>query len=45
MQLGLGYPSEAEEDEILLRYQRDDPLVELAVSEATHEWQFCVLAK
>ncbi len=29
MQLGLGYPSEAEEDEILLRYQRDDPLVTL----------------
>ena len=29
MQLKLGYPSEAEEDEILLRYQRDDPLIEL----------------
>jgi MoxR-like ATPase len=29
MQLRLGYPSEAEEDEILLRYQTDDPLVEL----------------
>jgi MoxR-like ATPase len=29
MQLSLGYPSEAEEDEILLRYQRDDPLEEL----------------
>jgi MoxR-like ATPase len=29
MQLGLGYPSEAEEDEILLRYQRSDPLEEL----------------
>jgi MoxR-like ATPase len=26
MQLGLGYPSQAEEDEILLRYQRDDPM-------------------
>jgi MoxR-like ATPase len=30
MQVGLGYPSQAEEDEILLRYQREDPLVELA---------------
>lgn len=29
MQLALGYPSQAEEDEILLRYQRNDPLVEL----------------
>jgi MoxR-like ATPase len=29
MQLGLGYPSQADEDEILLRYQRDDPLSEL----------------
>jgi MoxR-like ATPase len=29
MQLALGYPSEAEEDEILLRYQRDDPMLEL----------------
>jgi MoxR-like ATPase len=29
MQVRLGYPDEAEEDEILLRYQRDDPLVEL----------------
>jgi MoxR-like ATPase len=29
MQLKLGYPSEAEEDEILLRYQGEDPLVEL----------------
>ena len=29
MQLRLGYPSQAEEDEILLRYQRDDPLVGL----------------
>ncbi len=29
MQLQLGYPSETEEDEILLRYQRDDPLEEL----------------
>ncbi|MFQ5612448.1 MAG: AAA family ATPase [Anaerolineae bacterium] len=29
MQLRLGYPSEAEEDEILLRYQRDDPLAGL----------------
>ncbi|GAB4542662.1 MAG: MoxR family ATPase [Anaerolineae bacterium] len=29
MQLRLGYPSHAEEDEILLRYQREDPLVEL----------------
>jgi MoxR-like ATPase len=26
MQLALGYPNEAEEDEILLRYQRSDPL-------------------
>jgi MoxR-like ATPase len=26
MQLRLGYPSEDEEDEILLRYQRDDPI-------------------
>ena len=29
MQLSLGYPGEAEEDEILLRYQRDDPMEEL----------------
>ena len=29
MQLSLGYPSEAEEDEILLTYQRDDPMGEL----------------
>ena len=29
LQLRLGYPSEAEEDEILLRYQRDDPLAGL----------------
>jgi MoxR-like ATPase len=29
MQVRLGYPSQAEEDEILLRYQREDPLVEL----------------
>jgi MoxR-like ATPase len=29
MQLRLGYPDEAEEEEILLRYQRDDPLVNL----------------
>jgi MoxR-like ATPase len=29
MQLALGYPSEAEEDEILVRYQRDDPMLEL----------------
>jgi MoxR-like ATPase len=29
MQVQLGYPSETEEDEILLRYERDDPLVEL----------------
>jgi MoxR-like ATPase len=29
LQVRLGYPDEAEEDEILLRYQRDDPLVEL----------------
>jgi len=29
MQLDLGYPSETEEDEILLRYQRDDPMSEL----------------
>jgi MoxR-like ATPase len=29
MQLKLGYPSQAEEDEILLRYQREDPLVAL----------------
>jgi MoxR-like ATPase len=29
MQVRLGYPSETEEDEILLRYQRDDPLVAL----------------
>jgi MoxR-like ATPase len=29
MQLALGYPDQAEEDEILLRYQRNDPLVEL----------------
>ena len=29
MQLRLGYPSEAEEDEILLRYEREDPLAGL----------------
>ncbi len=29
MQVQLGYPSEPEEDEILLRYERDDPLLEL----------------
>jgi MoxR-like ATPase len=29
MQVQLGYPSETEEDEILLRYERDDPLMEL----------------
>jgi MoxR-like ATPase len=29
MQVKLGYPAEAEEDAILLRYQGDDPLVEL----------------
>jgi MoxR-like ATPase len=29
MQIKLGYPTETEEDEILLRYQRDDPLAEL----------------
>jgi MoxR-like ATPase len=29
MQLSLGYPSETEEDEILLRYQRDDPMEDL----------------
>lgn len=29
MQLDLGYPNEAEEEEILLRYQRDDPMLEL----------------
>jgi MoxR-like ATPase len=29
IQLALGYPSEAEEDEILVRYQRDDPMLEL----------------
>ena len=29
MQLDLGYPSETEEDEILLRYQREDPMLEL----------------
>ncbi len=30
MQVKLGYPTEAEEDEVLLRYQADDPLAELA---------------
>jgi MoxR-like ATPase len=29
MHLSLGYPSEVEEDEILLRYKRDDPMGEL----------------
>jgi MoxR-like ATPase len=29
MQVRIGYPSEAQEEEILLRYQRDDPLLEL----------------
>ncbi len=29
LQVRLGYPNEAEEDEILRRYQRSDPLVEL----------------
>lgn len=31
MQLALGYPTEAEEEEILLTYQRDDPLEDLQV--------------
>ncbi len=31
MQIRLGYPTEAEEDEILLRYEKGDPLVELGV--------------
>ncbi len=30
MQIRLGYPSEAEEDEILLRYEKGDPLIDLA---------------
>ena len=30
LRIGLGYPSEKEEHEILLRYQTDDPLVSLA---------------
>jgi MoxR-like ATPase len=29
MKIGLGYPSEAEENEILLRFERSDPLEEL----------------
>jgi len=29
MQVRLGYPSRQEEDEILVRYQRNDPLVAL----------------
>ena len=35
MQVQLGYPSETEEDEILLRYQRDDPLLELQTVAST----------
>ncbi len=35
MQLRLGYPTEAEEDEILLRYERDDPFMSLQAVAAT----------
>ena len=37
MQVRLGYPSEAEEEEILLRYQHDDPLLELQPVASTSE--------
>jgi MoxR-like ATPase len=37
MQLGLGYPNEAEEEEILLRYQRDDPMLKLQPVASTAE--------
>jgi MoxR-like ATPase len=37
LQLGLGYPSQADEDEILLRYQRDDPLLALQPVTSTAE--------
>ncbi len=37
MQLRLGYPNEAEEEEILLRYQRDDPLADLRAVASTAE--------
>jgi len=37
MQLRLGYPSQAEEDEILLRYQRDDPLDSLSPMASTED--------
>jgi MoxR-like ATPase len=37
MQVRLGYPSEDEEEEILLRYQRDDPLLALQPVASTAE--------
>ena len=37
MQVRIGYPSEAQEEEILLRYQRDDPLLELKPVATTAE--------
>lgn len=37
MQLALGYPTEAEEEEILLTYQRDDPLEDLQVVASTDD--------
>jgi MoxR-like ATPase len=37
MQLGIGYPSQADEDEILLRYERDDPMLELQPVAAAEE--------
>ena len=39
MQVRLGYPAEAEEDAILLRYQRDDPLAELGPVATTADVQ------
>ncbi len=37
MQLRLGYPSLEEEDEILLRYQRSDPLIDLCAVATTED--------
>jgi MoxR-like ATPase len=37
MQLRLGYPSLEEEDEILLRYQRSDPLIDLRAVATTED--------
>jgi MoxR-like ATPase len=39
MQLRLGYPTEAEEEDILLRYEREDPLVDLKPVASTDDVQ------